>query len=153
MSDPVGRWLVWEIVFIVLGVFCALAANAIRECSESKLIRAAEDGDKKAEKMLPVVREPDDFCAAMRVGAAGFAFVAVMNPLTAGLVRWAEGLVHGSYAVQQVAGGVLWVLLLLLAVAVFDFAPERYAWHRADKAARAVFPLASLLARALRPLA
>ena len=153
MSDPVGRWLVWEIVFIVLGVFCALAANAIRECSESKLIRAAEDGDKKAEKMLPVVREPDDFCAAMRVGAAAFAFVSVMNPLTAGLVRWAEGLVHGSYAVQQVAGGVLWVLLLLLAVAVFDFAPERYAWHRADKAARAVFPLASLLARTLRPLA
>lgn len=153
MSDPVGRWLVWEIVFIVLGVFCALAANAIRECSESKLIRAAEDGDKKAEKMLPVVREPDDFCAAMRVGAAGFAFVAVMNPLTAGLVRRAEGLVPGSHAVQQAAGGVLWVLLLLLAVAVFDFAPERYAWHRADKAARAVFPLASLLARALRPLA
>ena len=152
MSDPVGRWLLLELVFIVLGVFCALASNAIRECSESKLIRAAEDGDKKAAKMLPVVQEPDDFCAAMRVGAIGFGFFALMNPLTAQFVKWVEGLVSDVYAVQQVAGGVLWVVLLLLAVVLVDFVPERYAWHRADKAARDVFPLANLLAKLLWPI-
>ena len=152
MSDPVGRWLLLELVFIVLGVFCALASNAIRECSESKLIRAAEDGDKKAAKMLPVVQEPDDFCAAMRVGAIGFGFFALMNPLTAQFVKWVEGLVSDVYAVQQVAGGVLWVALLLLAVVLVDFVPERYAWHRADKAARDVFPLANLLAKLLWPI-
>ena len=152
MSDPVGRWLLLELVFIVLGVFCALASNAIRECSESKLIRAAEDGDKKAAKMLPVVQAPDDFCAAMRVGAIGFTFFAVMNPLTAQFVKWVEGLVSDVYAVQQAAGGVLWIVLLMLAVALVDFAPERYAWHRADKAARDVFPLANLLAKILWPV-
>ena len=152
MSDPVGRWLLLELVFIVLGVFCALASNAIRECSESKLIRAAEDGDKKAAKMLPVVQDPDDFCAAMRVGAIGFGFFALMNPLTAQFVKWVEGLVSDVYAVQQVAGGVLWVVLLLLAVVLVDFVPERYAWHRADKAARDVFPLANLLAKLLWPI-
>jgi len=152
LSDPVGRWLLLELVFIVLGVFCALASNAIRECSESKLIRAAEDGDKKAAKMLPVVQEPDDFCAAMRVGAIGFGFFALMNPLTAQFVKWVEGLVSDVYAVQQVAGGVLWVVLLLLAVVLVDFVPERYAWHRADKAARDVFPLANLLAKLLWPI-
>ena len=56
MSDPVGRWLLLEIVFLFLGVFCALASYAIRECSESKLMEAAEEGDKKAAKMLPVVQ-------------------------------------------------------------------------------------------------
>jgi len=152
LSDPVGRWLLLELVFIVLGVFCALASNAIRECSESKLIRAAEDGDKQAAKMLPVVQEPDDFCAAMRVGAIGFGFFALMNPLTAQFVKWVEGLVSDVYAVQQVAGGVLWVVLLLLAVVLVDFVPERYAWHRADKAARDVFPLANLLAKLLWPI-
>ena len=152
MSDPVGRWLLLELVFIVLGVFCALASNAIRECSESKLIRAAEDGDKKAAKMLPVVQAPDDFCAAMRVGAIGFTFFAVMNPLTAQFVKWVEGLVSDDYAVQQAAGGVLWIVLLMLAVALVDFAPERYAWQRADKAARDVFPLANLLAKILWPV-
>ena len=152
MSDPVGRWLLLELVFILLGVFCALASSAIRECSESKLIRAAEDGDKKAAKMLPVVQEPDDFCAAMRVGAIGFSFFALMNPLTAQFVKWVEGLVSHVYAVQQIAGGVLWIVLLLLAVALVDFVPERYAWHRADKAARDVFPLANLLAKLLWPV-
>ena len=152
MSDPVGRWLLLELLFIALSVFCALASSAIRECSESKLIRAAEDGDKKAAKMLPVVQEPDDFCAAMRVGAIGFGFFALMNPLTAQFVKWVEGLVSDVYAVQQLAGGALWIVLLLLAVGLVDFAPERYAWHRADKAARDVFPLANLLAKILWPV-
>ena len=152
MSDPVGRWLLLELLFIALGVFCALASSAIRECSESKLIRAAEDGDKKAAKMLPVVQEPDDFCAAMRVGAIGFSFFALMNPLTAQFVKWVEGLVSDVYAVQQLAGGALWIVLLLLAVGLVDFAPERYAWHRADKAARDVFLLANLLAKILWPV-
>ena len=152
MSDPVGRWLLLELVFIVLGVFCALASSTIEECSESKLIRAAEDGDKKAAKMLPVVQEPDDFCATMRVGAFGFGFFALMNPLTARFVQWVEGLVPGTDAVRQVVGGVLWVVLLLLAVALVDFAPQRYAWHRADKAARGLFPMANLLAKILWPV-
>ncbi len=152
MSDPVGRWLLLELVFIVLGVFCALASNAIRECSESKLIRAAEDGDKKAARMLPVVQEPDDFCAAMRVGAVAFGFFAVMNPLTAWLIRQAEGLLSHNGTVQQLVGGVLWILLLLLALALIDLAPQRYARHRADNTARAVFGPACVLARLLRPV-
>ncbi len=151
MSE-VGQWLLLEFVFIILGVFCALAASAIRECSESKLLRAAEEGDKKAEKMLPAVQEPDDFCAAMRVGAVAFGFFAVMNPLTAQMVQWIENLVSSTHFVQQMVGGAVWILLLLLAVVLFDLAPERYAWHRADKCARSVFPLASLLCKVLWPV-
>jgi putative hemolysin len=143
---------VLEILFVILGVFCSLASYAIRECSESKLIRAAEEGDKKAARVLPAVEEPDNFCATMRIGAIGFGFFAVMNPLTAQFVKWVEGLVSDVYAVQQAAGGVLWIVLLMLAVALVDFAPERYAWHRADKAARDVFPLANLLAKILWPV-
>ncbi len=152
LPDPVGRWLLLEFVFIILGLFCALAASAIRECSESKLLRAAEEGDKKAEKMLPTVQEPDDFCAAMRVGAVAFGFFAVMNPLTAQMVQWIEGLVSHTHFVQQLVGGAVWILLLLLAVVLFDLAPERYAWHRADKCARSVFPLANLLSKVLWPV-
>lgn len=152
MSDPVGRWLLLELVFLVLGVFCALASNAIRECSESKLIRASEEGDKKAARMLPVVQEPDDFCAAMRVGAVAFGFFAVMNPLTSWLVRQAEDLISRNGTLQQLAGGILWILLLLLALALIDLAPERYARHRADRAARAVFGPACVLVRLLWPV-
>ena len=108
MSDPVGRWLLLEVLFVFLGVFCSLASYVVRECSESKLIRAAEEGDKKAAKMLPVVQEPDDFCAALRVGAIGFGFFAVMNPLTAGAIQRIEALIPASAAVQEFVGGVIW---------------------------------------------
>ena len=52
MSDPVGRWILLELLFVFLAVFCALSSYAIRECSESKVKKAAEDGDKKAAKLL-----------------------------------------------------------------------------------------------------
>lgn len=150
--DPVGRWIVWECVFVFLAVFCSLASFAVRECSESKLLRAAEDGDKKAAKMLPTVQEPDDFCAAMRVGTVGFGFFAVYNPLTLRLVNLLRAL-PGARPWGSVLAGTAWVLLALIAVAVIDFAPERYAWHRADRVARSLFGPAMLMKRLLHPVA
>jgi len=152
LSDPVGRWLLLEVLFVFLGAFCSLAAYAVRECSESKLIHAAEEGDKKAAKVLPVVQEPDDFCAALRVGAIGFGFFAVMNPLTAQLVKGIESMIPAGESVQELVGGIVWVVLLMLGVALMDLATERYAWHRADQLVSKVYPLASLLEKLLRPV-
>ena len=149
--DPVGRWIIAEIVFVFLAVFCSLAAHAVRACSESKLIRAAEDGDKRAAKLLPTVQEPDDFCAAMRVGTVGFGFFAVFNPLVLRLEEKLRALPLGAW--RGVATGLFWVVLVLLAVSLLDFAPERYAWHRSEKTARDVFPAAYALSRLLHPLA
>lgn len=152
MSDPVGRWIFVECIFVFLAVFCSLAGSAVRECSESKLARASEDGDKKAAKLLPVVQEPDDFCAALRVGTVGFGFFAVSNPLTRQLVhKLAQLPPEGVW--RSVAAAASWIVLVLLAIALCDFAPERYAWHRPEKAARGTFGFALLLSRLLHPIA
>lgn len=152
MSDPVGRWIFVECIFVFLAVFCSLAGSAVRECSESKLARASEDGDKKAARLLPVVQEPDDFCAALRVGTVGFGFFAVSNPLTRQLVhKLAQLPPEGVWC--SVAAAASWIVLVLLAIALCDFAPERYAWHRPEKAARGTFGFALLLSRLLHPIA
>lgn len=152
MSDPVGRWIFVECIFVFLAVFCSLAGSAVRECSESKLARASEDGDKKAARLLPVVQEPDDFCAALRVGTVGFGFFAVSNPLTRQLVQKLSQLPpEGVW--RSVAAAASWIVLVLLAIALCDFAPERYAWHRPEKAARGTFGFALLLSRLLHPIA
>ena len=152
MSDPVGRWIFVECIFVFLAVFCSLAGSAVRECSESKLARASEDGDKKAARLLPVVQEPDDFCAALRVGTVGFGFFAVSNPLTRQLVhKLAQLPPEGVW--RSVAAAASWIVLVLLAIALCDFAPERYAWHRPEKAARGTFGFALLLSRLLHPIA
>lgn len=152
MSDPVGRWIFVECIFVFLAVFCSLAGSAVRECSESKLARASEDGDKKAARLLPVVQEPDDFCAALRVGTVGFGFFAVSNPLTRQLIQKLSQLPpEGVW--RSVAAAASWIVLVLLAIALCDFAPERYAWHRPEKAARGTFGFALLLSRLLHPIA
>ena len=152
MSDPVGRWIFVECIFVFLAVFCSLAGSAVRECSDSKLARASEDGDNKAARLLPVVQEPDDFCAALRVGTVGFGFFAVSNPLTRQLVhKLAQLPPEGVW--RSVAAAASWIVLVLLAIALCDFAPERYAWHRPEKAARGTFGFALLLSRLLHPIA
>lgn len=135
-----------------LAVFCSLAACAVRECSESRLTRASEDGDKKAAKLLPVVQEPDDFCAALRVGTVGFGFFAVCNPLIRLLVKDVASLAPEGVG-RSILGALCWIVLVLLALALCDFAPERYAWHRPEKAAKSTFGLAMLLYRVLHPVA
>lgn len=152
MSDPVGRWIIVECLFVFFAVFCSLAACAVRECSESRLNRASEDGDKKAAKLLPVVQEPDDFCAALRVGTVGFGFFAVCNPLTRLLVAKVAALLPEG-AGRSIIGALCWIVLLLLVLALCDFAPERYAWHRPEKAAMSTFGAALLLSKLLHPIA
>lgn len=152
MSDPVGRWIFIECLFVVLSVFCSLAGCAVRECSESRLTRAAEDGDKKAAKLLPVVQEPDNFCAALQVGAVGFGFFAVYNPLLRQLVgRLALLVPEGTGRNLLSAAG--WIVLVLLALTLCGFAPALYAKHRPEKAAKGTFGPALLLSRLLHPLA
>ncbi len=51
------------------------------------------------------------------------------------------------------AAAASWIVLVLLAIALCDFAPERYAWHRPEKAARGTFGFALLLSRLLHPIA
>ena len=57
--DPVGRWIIAEIVFVFLAVFCSLAAHAVRACSESKLIRAAVSGENVADYTAEVSEVSD----------------------------------------------------------------------------------------------
>lgn len=152
MSDPVGRWLLLELLFVVLGAFCSLIFYAVGECSESKWIRAAEDGDKKAARLLPVIQKPEAFRSAMRMGAMIFGFFAVMNPMTRSLADRVSGLVTAGEPWPRLAGGLVWVLLILLSVILMDMAPERYAWYRADQVLRRLFTPARWLERALHPL-
>ena len=74
METPVGGLLLIQVVLIAVNAFFAAAEIAVVSLSETKLRRQAEDGDKKAKKLLAMVMEPSGFLSTIQIAItlAGF---------------------------------------------------------------------------------
>lgn len=149
MDPLLGQSIVIEMVLVLLCGFFALAGAAVEETSESRLIKEAEEGDKKAAKkaakMLEVVEDPEDFLLSMQAAqmlaglfAARFAIVS-FSPL---LDRYMDQLLADIIVLLGVAFVLLWLTV---------YVPRSYAARRPQKAATC-FSLARLIFLLLRPM-
>ena len=80
-----------QLLLILLNAFFAATEIAFVSLNENKLKYQAEDGDKKAKKMLKMVQEPTGFLSTIQIGItlAGFlgsAFAA--DSFSDRLVNW-----------------------------------------------------------------
>ena len=68
------KQLLLQLVLILLNAFFAATEIAVISLNEKKVRAMAEDGDKKARKMLKLVEEPTNFLSTIQVGItlAGF---------------------------------------------------------------------------------
>lgn len=73
MSKIFGQILL-QIILILLNAFFAATEIAVISLNGNKLKVKAEDGDKKAKKMLRMVEEPTGFLSTIQIGItlAGF---------------------------------------------------------------------------------
>ena len=90
MDDPLLPIIVL-VILILINAFFAAAEIAVISLSETKLRRQAEEGDKKAKKLLRLMQAPDNFLSAIQIAItlAGFlssAFAA--DSFSDPLVRW-----------------------------------------------------------------
>ena len=68
------KLLILQIVLIALNAFFAATEIAVVSLNENKIKVRAEDGDKKAKKMLKMIKNPTGFLSTIQVGItlAGF---------------------------------------------------------------------------------
>ena len=73
MSDIVGQ-LFLQFILILVNAFFAATEIAVISLNEKKLKARADDGDKKALKMLKMIEEPTRFLSTIQIGItlAGF---------------------------------------------------------------------------------
>ena len=67
MSDIV-RQLLLQLILILLNAFFAATEIAVISLNEKKVKARAEDGDKKAVKMLKMIEEPTRFLSTIQIG-------------------------------------------------------------------------------------
>ena len=68
------KQLLLQLVLILLNALFAATELAMVSINEKKVRAQAEDGDKKAKKLLQVIEDPNKFLSAIQVGItlAGF---------------------------------------------------------------------------------
>lgn len=153
-------WLIaLQFALIAVNAFFASAEMALVSLNTNLLRRAAEDGDKKAKKLLKLSEEPTAFLSAIQIaitlaGFLGSAFAAdnFADPLT----NWVVGDL-GFTALSAETINSIAVILITLTLSYFtlvlgELVPKRIAQHAPEKTARLVCPAVAVIKTVLKPI-
>lgn len=158
MSDIAGQLLL-QIILILLNAFFAATEIAVISLNEKKVKARAEDGDKKAVKMLKMIEEPTQFLSTIQIGItlAGFlgsAFAADnFAERLSGFAVKTFGIPEAQIGmVNTVAVIVITLVLSFFTLVLGELVPKRIAMKHKEKLAEAVCGLISGLAAALKPI-
>mgnify|MGYP005801276067 CR=1 FL=1 len=158
MSDIVQQLLL-QLILILLNAFFAATEIAVISLNEKKVKARAEDGDKKAVKMLKMIEEPTRFLSTIQIGItlAGFlgsAFAAdnFAERLSGFIVRTFDISPAYSGAINTVAVVIITVILSFFTLVFGELVPKRVAMKHKEKLAEAVCGIISGLAVVLKPI-
>lgn len=157
--SPILGSLILQIILIAINSFFAASEIAVISLNEGKLRRQAEDGDKKAKKMLRMVGEPTGFLSTIQVGItlAGFlgsAFAAdnFSEPIVSWLVDTCGVTALSVSALDTLAVIAITLILSYFTLILGELVPKRLAMRNPESLARAVCPIILFLAAALKPI-
>ena len=86
--DPANTTLIWQLmllgVLILINAFFAMSEIAVISLNDSKIKKMAEEGHKKANRILKLTSEPSAFISTIQVGVtlAGFLSSATLKATT-----------------------------------------------------------------------
>ncbi len=158
MSD-VARQLLLQLILILLNAFFAATEIAVISLNEIKLRARAEDGDKKAVKMLKMIEEPTRFLSTIQIGItlAGFlgsAFAAdnFAERLTGFVMKSFDVPASQFGAINTASVIVITLVLSFFTLVLGELVPKRVAMKHKEKLAEAVCGAVSGLALVLKPV-
>ncbi len=153
------KLIILQIILIALNAFFAATEIAVVSLNENKVKARAEDGDKKAKRMLKMIKNPTGFLSTIQVGItlAGFlgsAFAA--DSFSGPLTDWAmktfslsEGL---ASTVDSISVIVITLILSFFTLVFGELVPKRVAMKHAEKFADAVCGFILFLATVMKPV-
>lgn len=145
MEDPDPANVIFKLLLllalILINAFFAMSEIAIISLNDTKIKKMAEDGDKRAIKVLKLTENPSNFLSTIQLGVtlAGFltsasAAESFADPLTKVLAGWFG--IASTSSIYNVLGGVAMVLVTV-AISYFslvlgELAPKRIAMQKCE---------------------
>ena len=145
MEDPDPANVIFQLllllVLILLNAFFAMSEIAIISLNDAKMKKMAEDGDKRAAKVLKLTENPSNFLSTIQLGVtlAGFltsasAAESFADPLTAVIAEWLS--IPTDSSLFGVIGGVSMVIITIVisyfSLVLGELAPKRIAMQKCE---------------------
>ena len=153
------KQLLLQFILILLNAFFAATEIALISLNEKKIEAMAEDGDKKAKKMLKIIEDPTKFLSTIQIGItlAGFlgsAFAAdnFAERLSAYIVRTFDVAVAHAETINSISVVLITLILSYFTLILGELVPKRVAMKHKEKLAGAACGLISFLTAVLRPV-
>lgn len=151
--------LLLQVVLILVNAFFAATEIAVISLNDNLLRKQAEEGDKKAIKLLKVVESPTRFLSTIQIGItlAGFLGSAFAADNFAGrITQWAAAQ-YALNATAEAAVRTLSVVLITIILSFFtlvfgELVPKRIAMQKGAKIANFACGTISILAVVMRPI-
>ena len=153
------KQLLLQLILILVNAFFAATEIAVISLNEKKVKAKAEDGDRKAVKMLKMIEEPTRFLSTIQIGItlAGFlgsAFAAdnFAERLSDFAIRVFGISEAKSGVVNSVSVVVITIILSYFTLVLGELVPKRVAMKHKEKLSEVCCGFISFLASVLRPI-
>ncbi len=158
-SDPLLPKLLVLVILILINAFFAAAEIAVISLSETKLRRQADDGDRKAKKLLMLMQSPDRFLSAIQIAItlAGFLSSAFAADSFAGRLVHYLTEEKGFTAIPTATLNTIMVVLITMVLSYFslvlgELVPKRIAMKKTEAVARVTVGAVTAVADVFRPV-
>ena len=153
------KQILLQIILIALNAFFAATEIAVISLNEKKVRALAEDGNKKAVKMLKIIEEPTQFLSTIQIGItlAGFlgsAFAAdnFAEVLSAAISKAFNLSADNTKIINTVAVVLVTLILSYFTLIFGELVPKRIAMKHKEKLANSVCGIISFLVAVLKPI-
>lgn len=161
-ADPPDGNLWVQIILLIVLVLCnaffAASEIAIISLNDNKLRKLAEDGNKKAKKILKLTANSSNFLATIQIGVtlAGFltsasASQALAEPLADWFVSTFAVLKNQGALVESVSVVLITILMSYFSLVFGELVPKRIAMQKAEKMAFGAIGILGAVATITRP--
>lgn len=151
--------IILQLVLILINSFFAATEIAVISLNANKVRARAEEGDKKAGKMLKMLENPTAFLSTIQVGItlAGFLgsafaadnFAGMLTDFLARTFNIADGYIS---VIDTVSVVVITLILSYFTLVLGELVPKRIAMRHQEKLANAVCGVISALNTVLKPI-
>lgn len=153
------KQLLLQLILIFFNAFFAATEIAVISINEKKVRALAEDGDKKAKKMLRIIERPTRFLSTIQIGItlAGFlgsAFAAdnFAESFAKYLIRVFHISAKHAATVNTVSVIVITLILSYFTLILGELVPKRIAMKHKEKLANGVCGIITFLSKLLSPI-
>lgn len=151
--------LLLNVILIAINAFFAATEIAVISLNEKKVRAQAEDGDKKAAKLLKIVDDPTKFLSTIQVGitlagflSSAFAADSFGEVLADAIIKGADVSDGMVSLVQTLSVIAVTIILSYFTLVLGELVPKRVAMKNKEKLANAFCGIISVLTTILKPV-